>query len=100
MSKTRFEHDTSEPMVGDGEDRLIRTRRRERELYAAHACRDQRADLQQLQPDGAARRARQFGADQTDTPQRRHHNVGEGGEPVSQLIGAHRRRAGAAGEQV
>jgi len=35
-----------------------------------------------------------------DASQRGHQHVGEGREPQSQLIGAHRRRAGAACEQV
>ena len=37
---------------------------------------------------------------QADPPQRRHQHVGERREPQAELIGAHRRRRGAVGEQV
>jgi hypothetical protein len=58
------------------------------------------ADLQELEPDGAAGRSGELGMAQADAAERLEQDIGEGGEPQPQLVGAHGGRRGAIGEQI
>lgn len=67
---------------------------------AADAAGDLGADLEQPEPDGAAGRALERGVGQREAAQGGHQDVGHGGEPQAQLVGAHGDGAGAVGEEV
>ena len=68
---------------------LVRAGRRHGDLDAAHAFAHLGADLQELEPDGAAGGGRELGVAQTDAAQRREQHIGEGREPQPELVGAH-----------
>ena len=59
-----------------------------------------RGELEQLQPDRAAGRVGELGVGEADAAERAEQDVGEGGEPEPQLVGAHGGGRGAVGEQV
>src|SRR3954462_9355703 len=59
---------------------LIRTGRGHRDMDPAHAEPDQRADLQQFQPDATATGAGELGEGQTDAAQRTEQYVGKRGK--------------------
>src|SRR5271169_4935125 len=58
------------------------------------------ADLEQLETDGGAVGLGELRVLEGDAAQGAEENVGEGGEPPTQLIAAHGRRRGAVGEQI
>ncbi len=62
--------------------------------------RDQRADLEQLEADGAAGGVGEVGVGEADAAQRADQHVGHRGEPQAQLVGAHGGGRGAVGEEV
>ena len=90
----------SQPGAGGGEEVSERVGGGERELDAAHAHRHLRADLEQLQTDASAGRFRQFGSGKRDAAQRAHEDIGIGGEPQAQLVGAHGRGRRAIGIEI
>ena len=61
---------------------------------------DQRPDLQELEPDGAAGGVRKGGFGKADAPQRADQHIGHRSEPQAQLVGAHGGRRGAIGIKV
>jgi hypothetical protein len=70
------------------------------DLDPAHAGPHLGADLQQLEADGATGRAGKPGRAQADAAKSLKQDVGEGGEPEAELIGAHGGGRSAIGEQV
>ena len=69
-------------------------------LMRRHADADQRADLQELEPDGAAGGVGEGGLGEADAAQRADQHIGHRGEPQPQLVGAHGGGRGAVGEQI
>src|SRR5262249_38656513 len=59
-----------------------------------------RADFEELQPDGTASRIGELGMRKPYPTQRAEQDIGEGGEPQAHLVGAHGCRGGAVGEQI
>src|SRR5262245_1375950 len=72
-----------------------RTAGRHRDLYAAPADPDKRADLQQFETDGAAARLRKRRVIQPNSAHRTHQHVGHRSKPQPQLICPHGGRRGA-----
>ena len=60
----------------------------------------ERADFEELQPDGAASRIGELGMGKPYPTQRAEQDIGEGGEPQAHLVGPHGCRGGAVGEQI
>src|SRR5438445_5460024 len=77
------------PIFGSG------TGRGHGKLDATNGDADQRADLQELEPDGAAGGIRKGGFGKADAPQRADQHISHGSEPQAQLVGAHGGRRGA-----
>src|SRR3954463_3736953 len=79
---------------------LIGTGRGDGDMDPAHADLDQRADLEQLQPDAAATGPGELGEGQANPTQCTEQHVGKRGKPQAQLIGPHGGCRGAVSEQV
>ena len=58
------------------------------------------ADLEQLEANGAAGGLGEPGVGETDPAERAEQDIGQGGEPEVELVGAHGGGRGAVGEQV
>ena len=58
------------------------------------------ADLEQLEANGAAGGLGEPGVGETDPAERAEQDIGQGGEPAAELVGAHGGGRGAVGEQV
>ena len=58
------------------------------------------ADLQELEPDGAAGRGRELGVAQAGAAQRVEQDIGERREPQPELIGAHGRGGRPIGKEI
>src|SRR5512132_3313305 len=70
------------------------------DVDAADREADLGADFEELRADRAAGGGREPGMGQADPAQRAYQHVGERREPKAQLVGAHRRGAGAVGEEI
>jgi branched-chain amino acid transport system substrate-binding protein len=70
------------------------------DLDPAYALAHLRADLQELEADGAAGGGGELGVSEPDPAQRFEQDVSEGREPKPELVGAHGRRRRAVGEQI
>ena len=70
------------------------------ELDATHAGAHKRADLEQLEADGAAGGAGELSMSQADAAQGAQQHIGHRGKPQPQLVGAHRFGRGAIGVKV
>src|ERR1700740_1479998 len=79
---------------------LIGEGRRHSEFDAPYAGSHQGADLEQLEADGAASGAGELGVDPGDATQRANQHIGHRSEPQPQLVGTHRARRSAVGEEV
>src|SRR5580692_4671789 len=79
---------------------LPRAGRGHGELDAPHADAHQGTELQYLEPDGAAGRLGELRVRQSDAAQSAEKYIGHGREPQSELVGAHRGRRRAVGEQI
>ena len=66
----------------------------------AHALAHLGADLEELEPDGAAGGGRELGVAQANAAQRLEQNIGEGREPQPELVGADGRRGRAIGKEI
>src|SRR5215213_4439291 len=72
---------------------LIRTGRGHGDMDPAHTDPDQRADLQQFQPDTAATGPGELSEGQANPAQRAEQHVGKRGEPQAHLVAAEVRSA-------
>ena len=70
------------------------------EVDAANRAAHQRADLQELEADGATGGVCKDGAGESDAPQRADEHVGHRGKPQTQLVGPHGRCRGAVSVEV
>ena len=79
---------------------LVGAGRGHRDLDPAHAAPHLGADLQQLEPDGAAGRGGELGVAQADAPERLEQHISEGREPQPELVGAYGCGRGARSEEI
>src|SRR5690348_12395257 len=70
------------------------------DLDAADADAHERPDLQELETDGAASSVGERARLEAEPAQRLHQHIGHGSEPQAELVGAHRGRRGAVGEEI
>jgi hypothetical protein len=70
------------------------------DLDAADALGDDGADLEELQPNGSEGCHRELGMGEADAAECREQHVGHRGERKTELVGSHRFRTGAIGEEV
>ncbi len=74
--------------------------RRHGDFDAADAEADLGADFQELEADCAAGCRREPGVGEADAPERAEQHIRHRGEPQPELVGAHRRRRRAVGQEV
>src|SRR5271155_4926356 len=88
--------------AGGGEAPFVSvgTGRGEGELDAPRADADEGGELEELEPDRAARGLGELRVREADAPERADENIGERGEPEPELVGAHGCGRGSVGEQV
>ena len=86
--------------MGGDEFTLIGAARGHGEFDAPHAGAHQRADFEELEADRAAGGSGELGVVEGNATQRAEQYIGHRGKPQAQLVGAHRRRRGAVGEQI